>query len=81
LKRSARIEGRSLSATERTVAAVRVYEELLTLARLNRGKVIPTMTIAEATALGRATVARGLQALDTAGFLVRQRRVRCGSRR
>jgi hypothetical protein len=80
LKRVARIEGRELSAAERAVAAltagaVRVYEELLTLARLNRGRVYPSYDhLAEATALGRATIARALHVLETAGFLVRQRR-------
>jgi DNA-binding transcriptional regulator YhcF (GntR family) len=80
LRRAARAEGRELSAAERTVAtltagAVRVYEELLTLARLNRGCVYPSYDyLAEVTALGRATVARALHALESAGFLVRQRR-------
>jgi predicted transcriptional regulator len=80
LKRTARIEGRELSVTERAVAAltagaVRVYEELLTLARLNQGRVYPSYDhLAEATALGRATIARALHVLERAGFLVRQRR-------
>jgi hypothetical protein len=82
LRRSARAEGRDLSAAERAVAAitagaVRVYEELLTLARLNRGRVYPSYDhLSEATALGRATVARALHILEAAGFLVRQRRFR-----
>lgn len=82
LKRAARIEGRELSAAERAVAsltagAVRVYEELLTLARLNRGRVYPSYDhLAQATALGRATIARALHILEAAGFLVRQRRFR-----
>ena len=80
LKRAARVEGRELSAAERTIAAltagaVRVYEEICTLARLNRGRVFPSYDhLAEATALGRATVARALHALEADGFLVRQRR-------
>lgn len=80
LKRIARVEGRALTASERALAAltagaVRVYEEILTLARLNRGRVFPSYDrLAEATALGRATVARALIALETAGFLLRQRR-------
>ena len=80
LKRVARAEGRTLSTAERaltalTAGAVRVYEELCTLARLNRGRVYPSYDwLAEATALGRATVARALGALEAAGFLVRQRR-------
>lgn len=79
LKRAAR-EGRDLSVTERgltalTGGAVRVYEELLTLARLNRGRVFPSYDyLAEATALGRATIARALTVLERLGFLVRQRR-------
>lgn len=82
LKHVARTEGRELSATERAVAsltagAVRVYEELLTLARLNRGRVYPSYDhLAQATALGRATIARALHILEAAGFLVRQRRFR-----
>jgi biotin operon repressor len=80
LKRAARSEGRALSAAERQLAglsagAVRVYEELCMLARLNRGRVYPSYDrLAEATALGRATVARAITALERAGFLVRQRR-------
>ena len=80
LKRAARGEGRSLSAAERqlaglSAAAVRVYEELCMLARLNRGRVYPSYDhLAAATALGRATVARAITALERAGFLVRQRR-------
>ena len=80
LRQAARAERRDLSASERALAAltagaVRVYEELLTLARLNRGRVYPSYDhLAAATALGRATVARTLHALEAAGFLVRQRR-------
>lgn len=82
LKREARGEGRDLTGPERllaglTAGAVRVYEELCTLARLNGGKVYPSYDrLASATALGRATVARALQILEDAGFLVRQRRFR-----
>lgn len=81
-KRAARAEGRDLTGPERalagvTAASVRVYEELLTLARLNRGRVYPGYDrLAEVTALGRATVARAIAALEAAGFLVRQRRYR-----
>ncbi|MCC2981681.1 helix-turn-helix domain-containing protein [Sphingomonas sp. IC4-52] len=80
LKRAVRMEGRILSPAEAALAgltagAVRVYEEICTLARLNRGRVFPSYDrLAEATALGRATVARALRALELAGFLVRQRR-------
>ncbi|MGT2516903.1 helix-turn-helix domain-containing protein (plasmid) [Sphingomonas panni] len=79
-KRTARAEGRMLDAAEAalaglTAAAVRVFEEICTLARLNGGKVFPTYDhLAKATALGRATVARALSALEAAGFLLRQRR-------
>lgn len=82
LKRAARAEGRVLSASERALAAltagaVRVYEEIVTLARLNRGRVFPSYDrLAEATALGRATIARALDTLEAAGFLIRQRRFR-----
>ena len=80
LKREARAGTRDLSTAERavtalTAGAVRVYEELLALARLNRGRVYPSYDhLAEVTALGRATIARALHALEVAGFLVRQRR-------
>jgi hypothetical protein len=79
-RRDARAEGRMLSADETVLAsltagAVRVFEELCTLARLNAGRVFPTYDhLAKSTALGRATVARALAALEAAGFLVRQRR-------
>jgi hypothetical protein len=60
-----------------TAGAVRVFEELCTLARLNRGRVYPSYDrLAERTALGRATVARAIGVLEEAGFLVRQRRFR-----
>jgi hypothetical protein len=80
LKRAVRAEGRVLSPAETALAgltagAVRVFEEICTLARLNRGRVFPTYDrLAAASALGRATVARALRALEVAGFLVRQRR-------
>ena len=80
IKRSVRADPRVLDGAERalvgiTASAVRVFEEICTLARLNAGRVFPSYDyLAEATALGRATVARALTALETAGFLVRQRR-------
>ncbi|WP_334656780.1 helix-turn-helix domain-containing protein [Sphingomonas panaciterrae] len=80
LKRLVRSEGRLLSPAETaltglTAGAVRVYEEICTLARLNQGRVFPSYDrLAAATTLGRATVARALRALELAGFLVRQRR-------
>lgn len=80
LRRDARSGQRTLSKAERTItlltaAAVRVYEEILTLARLNRGRVFPSYDyLSEATGLGRATIARALHILEEIGFLVRQRR-------
>ena len=80
LRREARAGLRELSKSERLIAtltagAVRVYEEICTLARLNRGRVFPSYDhLARATALGRATVARALAVLEGIGFLVRQRR-------
>lgn len=80
VRRAARIQGRELSSAERALAAltagaVRVYEEICTLARLNGGRVFPSYDhLAAATALGRATIARALHVLEDAGFLVRQRR-------
>lgn len=80
LRRAARAEGRALSAAERALAAltagaVRVYEELCMLARVNRGRVYPSYDhLARATALGRATIARALHVLEDAGLLLRQRR-------
>ncbi|TCP66044.1 MULTISPECIES: helix-turn-helix domain-containing protein [unclassified Sphingomonas] len=80
LRREARAGDRILSAAERriillTAAAVRVYEEILTLARLNKGRVFPSYDhLSKATSLGRATIARALHILEDIGFLVRQRR-------
>ncbi|MFD2580820.1 helix-turn-helix domain-containing protein [Novosphingobium colocasiae] len=80
LRREARSGQRALTPAERllttlTAAGVRVFEEILTLARLNRGRVFPSYDhLAAATGLGRATVARALRMLETIGFLVRQRR-------
>jgi hypothetical protein len=82
LKRAARAHNRVLSAPERAIAgltagAVRVFEELCALARVNEGRVYPSYDrLAAATALGRATVARALHLLEVAGFLQRQRRYR-----
>lgn len=82
-RRLARVERsgeRALSAAERalthlTASAVRVFEEVCMLARLNRGRVYPSYDrLAEVTGLGRATIARALTALERAGFLLRQRR-------
>jgi len=80
LRREARAGLRVLTLAERllttlTAASVRVFEELLTLARLNRGRVYPSYDhLAETTGLGRATVARAIRILEAVGFLVRQRR-------
>ncbi len=79
-RRAARATGRALTAAEAlaaslTASAVRVLEELLTLARLNRGRVYPSYDrLATVTGLGRATVARALAILERVGFLVRRRR-------
>jgi hypothetical protein len=80
MRAGGRLEGRVLSPAETALAgltagAVRVFEEICTLARLNQGRVFPSYDrLAAATALGRATVARSLRALELAGFLLRQRR-------
>lgn len=80
LRSEARRDGRVLTPAEKllttlTAASVRVFEEILTLSRLNHGRVFPSYDyLAEATSLGRATVARGLRILESIGFLVRQRR-------
>jgi len=80
LRSEARQGKRTLTPTERllttlTSASVRVFEEILTLSRLNRGRVFPSYEyLADATSLGRATVARGLTILERVGLLVRQRR-------
>lgn len=80
LRRDARLGERTLTVVERGIAqltgsAVRIFEEILTLARLNRGRVYPSYNyLAEATGLGRATVGRALRILEAIGFLVRQRR-------
>ncbi|AXB80638.1 helix-turn-helix domain-containing protein [Novosphingobium sp. P6W] len=80
LRSEARRDARPLTSRERllttlTSASVRVLEEILTLARLNKGQVFPSYDyLAQATSLGRATVARSLRILESIGFLVRQRR-------
>ncbi|PZU62717.1 helix-turn-helix domain-containing protein [Sphingobium sp.] len=80
LRREARAGIRALTPIERgiatlTSASVRIFEEILTLSRLNRGRIFPSYDyLAEATGLGRATVARGLKILEDVGFVMRQRR-------
>lgn len=82
VKREARGQGRALTGPEHllaslTAGAVRVYEKLCTLPRLNGGRVyISYDRLATATALGHATVVHALQILEEAGFLVHQRRFR-----
>lgn len=82
LRSEARRGERELTPAEQaitllTAASVRVFEEILTLARLNKGRVFPSYDyLARATSLGRATVARALRILEGAGFLLRQRRFR-----
>lgn len=80
LRSEARAGTRTLTPAEHllttlTAASVRVFEEILTLSRLNGGRVFPSYDhLAQATSLGRATVARALRILEAIGFLVRQRR-------
>jgi biotin operon repressor len=80
LRQEARAGTRTLTPAEHllttlTAASVRVFEEILTLSRLNQGRVFPSYDhLAKATSLGRATVARSLRILEEIGFLVRQRR-------
>lgn len=80
LRREARSGARTLTGFERmvtslTAGAVRVLEELLTLARLNKGRVYPSYEhLAKATNLGRATITRALAILEAIGFITRQRR-------
>ncbi len=80
IRRLARAEGRALTEDERLVtmitnAAVRVFEQLTTLARTCGGKVFPTWHwIEAATGLSRASVGRGLSILAKMGLLDKQRR-------
>lgn len=79
-RREARAEGRALSSAERrlclmTAAAVRLFEELATLARINAGRVFPTYDyLADKTGLARGTIARTLKALQEVGLILSQRR-------
>ena len=80
IRRLARSEARQLTEDERLVtlitpAAVRVFEQLTTLARTCAGKVFPTWEwIEAATGLSRASVGRGLSILARMGLLDKQRR-------
>lgn len=80
VRRLARAEARQLSEDERvatliTNAALRVFEQLTTLARTCAGKVFPTWEwIEAASGLSRASVGRGLSILARMGLLEKQRR-------
>jgi len=80
VRRLARAEGRPLTEDERLVtlitnAAVRVFEQLTTLARTCGGKVFPTWEwIEAASGLSRASVGRGLSILARMGLIDKQRR-------
>jgi hypothetical protein len=80
VRRLARAEERPLTEDERLVtlitnAAVRVFEQLTTLARTCAGKVFPTWEwIEAASGLSRASVGRGLSILATMGLIDKQRR-------
>lgn len=80
LLRAQRTGNRILSAIERLISrltdsAVRVYQELTMLARVNHGCVYPSYDyLAAKTGYGRSTIRRSLSILEAIGFLVRQRR-------
>src|SRR3546814_3075132 len=80
VRRLARAEGRQLTEDERLVtlitpAAVRVFEQLTTLARTCAGQVFPTWEwIEAASGLSRASVGRGLSILATLGLIATPRR-------
>ncbi|MBP8234072.1 MAG: RNA replicase [Rhizorhabdus sp.] len=80
VRRIARAEGRQLTEDERlatliTNTALRVFEQLTTLARTCAGKVFPTWEWIEAAAgVSRASVGRALVALTSMGLLDKQRR-------
>jgi len=80
LRRVARSGERSLTVAERillglTEKGLRILEELLTLARLNKGQVYPSYEyLMDRTSIGRATITRALASLERLGFIVRQRR-------
>jgi DNA-binding transcriptional ArsR family regulator len=80
VRRLARAEERPLTEDERLVtlitnAAVRVFEQLTTLARTCAGKVFPTWKwIEAASGLSRASVGRGLSILAKMGLIEKQRR-------
>lgn len=80
VRRLARAEGRQLTqdeslATLITNAALRVFEQLTTLARTCAGKVFPTWAwIEAASGVSRASVGRALDILAKMGLLEKQRR-------
>jgi hypothetical protein len=80
VRRLARTEARPLTEDEHlatliTNAALRVFEQLTTLARTCAGKVFPTWEwIEAASGLSRASVGRGLSILARMGLLEKQRR-------
>jgi len=80
LRRVARSGERGLTVAERillglTEKGLRILEELLTLARLNKGQVYPSYEyLMDRTSVGRATITRALASLERLGFIVRQRR-------
>lgn len=80
VRRLARAEARELSEDERlatliTNTALRVFEQLTTLARTCAGKVFPTWEWIEAAAgVSRASVGRALSALARMGLIEKQRR-------
>ena len=78
--RREQLNGRKLTLFELAIvaitpSAVRVYEEILTLARLCSGRVFPSYErLAERTELGRSTVSRAIPVLKAIGLLDWQRR-------
>lgn len=80
IRRLARAEDRPLTEDERlatliTNGSLRIFKQLLQLARKFGGKVFPTYTELErCTGLCRDSVARGLSVLERMGLLDRQRR-------
>lgn len=80
IRRLARAEGRALTDDEKlatliTPAALRVLEQLTTLARTCSGKVFPSWKWIEAHAgVSRASVGRALEILSKMGLLEKQRR-------
>lgn len=80
LRRAERAGERLLTAFERhlarlTFSAVRVFEELAQICRLQQGRVYPSYDyLVEKTKLSRSTIRRAIAILEDVGFIVRQRR-------